>query len=89
MRRDARPSRIPGPSGDAAGDGTGGVAEAAPRRRAPVPKRTEGAVPTLAQEEARELREALGASKQEKDVLQCEVHALRLELETMKELMSA
>ena len=58
------------------------------RRRPPVPKRNVGATPTLLEEEAKELREALSVSRHEKDVLQCEVHALRLELETTRELLA-
>jgi hypothetical protein len=69
----------------ASGGGGGGTARA---RRAPVPRRTVGATPSLIEEEAAELREALSSSKHEKDVLRCEVHALQLELETMRELMS-
>ena len=61
--------------------------EGAPARRAPVPKRGEGATSSLLAEEAKELREALNASRHEKDVLQCEVHAMRLELDTMRELL--
>jgi len=48
-----------------------------------------GGASSLAEEEAKELREALTASRQEKDVLQCEVHSLRLEMETMRELMAS
>ena len=58
------------------------------RRRPAVPKRSVGATPTLLEEEAKELREALTASKNERDVLQCEVHALRLELEATRELLN-
>ena len=70
---------------DAAASAGGGTTRA---RRAPVPRRTVGATPSLIEEEAAELREALSSSKQEKDVLRCEVHALQLELETMRELMN-
>ena len=57
------------------------------QRRAPVPKRGEGATPSLIEEENQELREALNASRNEKDVLQCELHAMRLELDTTRELL--
>ena len=43
----------------------------------------------MAADEARELREALSNSRHEKVVLQCELDALRLEMETMRELMSS
>ena len=81
----------------AGGDGSGPEAVARPNsaqtparpRRAAVPKRGEGATGSMAADEARELREALSNSRHEKVVLQCELDALRLEMETMRELMSS
>ena len=69
----------------AASDAAGGAGVR--QRRAPVPKRGEGATPSLIEEENQELREALNASRNEKDVLQCELHAMRLELDTTRELL--
>ena len=60
----------------------------APPRRAPVPKRSEGATSTLLEEEAKDLRAALNASRHEKDVMHCEVQSMRLELETLRELVN-
>ena len=57
------------------------------QRRPAVPRRHEGMTPSLIEEENSELREALNASRHERDVLQCEVHAMRLELETTRELL--
>ena len=80
------------PSSSAAGEGGGGdkaSSSSSSARRAPVPKRPPVPTPSIHEEEAKELREALSASRAEKDVLQCEVHSMRLELETMRELMSS
>ena len=52
-----------------------------------MPKRNVGATPSLLEEETQELREALNASRREKDVLQLELHAMRLELDTTRELL--
>ena len=96
--REASPGAIPsatanGPSGrrggraGSAGEGAG--MGALPARRAPVPKRSEAGAPSLLEEESKELRQALSASRHEKDVLQCEVQSMRLELDTLRELMQS
>ena len=48
-----------------------------------------GATTLLVEEEAYELRASLAASRSERDVLQCELDAMRLELEATRELMAS
>ena len=62
---------------------------APPPRRAAVPRRSSAAAPSLLEEEVKELRDALTANRHEKDVLQCEVHSLQLQMETMRELIAS
>ena len=59
------------------------------QRRPPVPRRHVGATTLLVEEEAYELRASLAASRSERDVLQCELDAMRLELEATRELMAS
>ena len=83
-------SRPRGTSGSGPTDGRDGKAGAAAEgergaRRPPLPKRA--AITTLADEELRELREALADSRHERDVLRGELDAMRLELDTTRELL--
>jgi hypothetical protein len=75
-----------GGGGDDEGDGAGGASGRRVRPPIPKPPHPQG---LLIEEEVRELRAALAASRTERDVLRMEMEAMALELETTRELLGS
>jgi uncharacterized membrane protein YgcG len=75
-----------GGGGDDEGDGAGGASGRWVRPPIPKPPHPQG---LLIEEEVRELRAALAASRTERDVLRMEMEAMALELETTRELLGS